>query len=356
MDEPSGFDQAVLSLASRGKPIDVVSAVLTAQAAGNSSHVAVETVFTSDTHPFDGLKMSSSSIALESGPGYQAMRITDSGGTWAAVALETGHEGVYHVVSGQPRTDKRWAKLERALMASRSVSRCFLNHRDFLSIATGLSQSDRVVVSRATARKFEDRSSISRGFSESRPTPSEAIEEMEDRGGVLRTMTMHSRSITVQLRRIAGATFYSGQPRHFRDDVLLPLAEAAAARRALMSHRARKFAAEELRPLAVQLPDEIFNDRDDTERLLGVAARLPHAELAVLHRNPYLHFALRDGRDGSNFDIVVTEANSIQIFPGFRATQDALARVVQDLGERFGALAIEDSPRPVLISAAELIS
>lgn len=354
MDEQS-FDRVLLAQAQLGAPIDIVASIIRAKGRTNSAHVAVETVFTDEHHPFDGLKLSDVSIRRHDGPNYVVLELSDSDGTWAAAAFTTEHEGVFHIASGQPRTDKRWDKLERALSGRRSVSRCFLNHADFLAIATDLERFGSIFVSRLTARKTEDHSSISRGFPESRPTPQQAVDDIEDQGGVVRTMSMQSDEVSLQIRRIAGATFYSGQSRYFVYNVLRPLASAAAVRRQLVSNRARQSVEEELHALSIDLSDELFSTRDETGVLLDVVSKMPHTEVAVFHRNPYLHFALFDARDGSNFDVVVTEANSIQIYPGYRASQDAVARVAQELGERFGASSIGDSPQRERVSIEELI-
>ncbi|MBD8477704.1 hypothetical protein [Microbacterium sp. CFBP 8794] len=355
MDGPEGFDYVLLAQAQLGAPIDLVSSIVRTKGDTNSAHVAVETVFTDGEHPFDELTLAGVAVRRHHGPNYVVLELSDSDGQWAAAAFTTGHEGVFHIASGQPRTDKRWDKLERALSARQSVSRCFLNHADFLAIATDLERYSPILVSRLTARKTEDHSSITRGFSQSRPTPQQAVDDIEDQGGVVRTMSMVSDEVSLQIRRIAGATFYVGQPRYFVDNVLRPLAAAAAVRRQLVSNRARQGVDEELHALSIDLSANLFNTREETGLLLDVVSQMPHTEVAVFHRNPYLHFALFDSRDGSNFDIVVTEANSIQIYPGYRASQDAVARVAQALGERFGASSIADPPERERVSIEELI-
>lgn len=362
MEEPSRFDRALTSLAHGSSRLDFVAAIQRAQSEveGLSAHAAVETVFGGESHPFEDLRLKESRVESVEGDGFRLIDVVDSDGSWAAVAFETEFPGVYHVASGQPRTSKRWDKLERALFGSGGASRVYLNHRDFLAIARRLEKFDEVVVSRATARVAGDGSSIGRGFPEGalsrRPTPEGAILEMEERGGVLRTMTMHASTLLhLQLRRVAGATFYAGEPRVFRDDVLQPMAEAADARRNLVRDRERKSVSEDVRALTLQLSSELFQGREDTAVLLDVAASMPNTSLAVFHRNPYLHFAIRDEKDGSNFDVVVTEANSIQIYPGYKATPEAFARISQDLGERFGAVAIENAATRDRVSMQSLI-
>lgn len=355
MDGPDGFDYVLLAQAQLGAPIDLVQSIVRAKGDTNSAHVAVETVFTDGAHPFDDLTLAGVAVRSHHGPNYVVLELSDSDGRWAAAAFATEHDGVFHIASGQPRTDKRWDKLERALSARRSVSRCFLNHADFLAIATDLESYGPILVSRLTARKTEDHSSITRGFTQARPTPQQAVDDIEDQGGIVRTISMISDDVSLQIRRIAGATFYAGQPRYFVENVLRPLATAASVRRRLVSNRERQRVEDEPHALSIDLSANLFSTREETGLLLDVASRMPHTEVAVFHRNPYLHFALIDSRDGSNFDVVVTEANSIQIFPGYRASQDAVARVAQALGERFGASSIDNAPERGRVSIEELI-
>ena len=123
-----------------------------------------------------------------------------------------------------------------------------------------------------------------------------------------------------------------------------------------MTGRERRHLDQGVRPLAVALNEEFFDSRADTGLLLEVVSELPNLSLAVFHRNPHLHLVVRDELDGSNFDLVVTEADSIRIYPGYRASQPALARLSLALGERFGANSIGDLEETKLVSVADLIS
>lgn len=75
----------------------------------------------------------------------------------------------------------------------------------------------------------------------------------------------------------------------------------------------------------------------------------------MFHRNPYLHFALTDEQDGSNFDVLVTREDAIDIFPGFRSSASSLARVSQLLSEAFGALEIREQPGSEPVSLYDLV-
>jgi hypothetical protein len=92
-----------------------------------------------------------------------------------------------------------------------------------------------------------------------------------------------------------------------------------------------------------------------TGEVLAELERQRSTAVSVLHRNPYLHVAVTDYTDGSNYDVFVTTPDAIEIIPGFRASMGALAKVTQRLGERFEALEITEAPRPDLVSLDDLV-
>ncbi|GAA0716735.1 hypothetical protein GCM10010199_18630 [Dactylosporangium roseum] len=91
------------------------------------------------------------------------------------------------------------------------------------------------------------------------------------------------------------------------------------------------------------MPTPRFSDASATGDLLTELSRIQNSGIAVLHRNPYLHVVFTDYLDGSNFDLFVTEANVIEIHPGFRASVGAIARLADRLAERFAAVSTVES-------------
>lgn len=72
---------------------------------------------------------------------------------------------MWHIVGSAPTTDPRWRKVERWVAnAAPLVVPVLLNHDDFADIGTALSEYGEVEVSRMTARRRADLSSISRGW------------------------------------------------------------------------------------------------------------------------------------------------------------------------------------------------
>ncbi|GAB2690568.1 hypothetical protein GCM10027089_10180 [Nocardia thraciensis] len=97
-----------------------------------------------------------------------------------------------------------------------------------------------------------------------------------------------------------------------------------------------------MQPIAIRLPAKVLVTSEDTGTVLDSIQELRDVTIAVFHRNPYLHFTLTDEFDGSNFDVMVTRPDQIDIYPGYRATLESLSRVAYRLGERFGASEIGD--------------
>jgi hypothetical protein len=322
--------------------------------------VTVETVFTESGHPFDLMKPSNMlHIERQSGPGVELLRFLDSEGQWVLAAFTTEHPGVFQLLSSLPTTHPRWKRVERWIGAARGVLRCFLNHQDFESIGNHLARIDEVEVVRMTARVIGDFSSITRGFPSRsgapRPTHLDAIAEAEGMVAAVNTLTLHVGDVvTLHLRRLAGATYYSGDFDLFQHEVMSRLADAAAGRRTLMTGRQRQYD-KPVRPITIQLDRPILATASDTGAVIDLIGTITNCTLAVFHRNPYLHMAVTDEIDGSNFDVMVTEADAIEVYPGYRASMAALSRLTQQLGERFGATEILDSVATV-VTLEELLN
>lgn len=327
---------------------------------GRVPHVAFETVWVSDGHPFDHLKARDVLDGTRRSVGdVELLRLVDDEGPWQIVALPTVHEGVFHLAGGIPTTHSRWQKVVRWVERARDLSRCFLNHRDFRAFGERLQKFGEVEVVHVTGRSSFDQSSYFRGFKPMsgslRPTPEDLIVEFEGNNAYVRSWTLRvGEELNFHLRRVAGATFYSGRYRLFEDQVLAPLADAASTRRALLTGKQRQRAVP-VAPLSIVLAKKVFNSREDTGMLVDLAQGMADMSMAVFHRNPYLHFVLTDEGDGSNFDVMVTVPDVVNVFPGFRASPASLARVTGRIAEAFGAVRIEQAePRPKA-SLADLV-
>lgn len=322
--------------------------------------IAVETLFTDGEDPLQAVApRGMRSVRSVSAGSFSALRLLDGDGEWLLISVATASPGVYHLMSAVPRTDPRWQRVERWVNGARVLSRCFLNHRDFAAIGDRLSEFARVEVVKVAARMVKDGSSINRGFPQrdgfERPNHVDEIREIEQMGASVRTLTLHIEdTLDVHLRRVAGATYYGGDFRVFVSQVLSRLEEAAAERQRLLTGRARRSPADNLPSVSVSLGAFQMDTADDTGDLLNVVGTMTDFTMAVFHRNPYLHFAVTDELDGSNFDVLVTRPEAIDIYPGYRSSASSFARVTQRLAEAFGAISIADGSEPEPVSLYEL--
>jgi len=173
----------------------------------------------------------------------------------------------------------------------------------------------------------------------------------------IRTLTLHvADAISLHLRRQAGATYYGGSFRLFEDVVLLALVTSAGRRRRLLSNRARQSSGVAESAIGVKLPAGMFADPDHIAQLLDTLSEQRGTGIAVLHRNPYLHVAVTDYLDGSNFDAFVTSDDEVVIYPGYRASVGALTRLTEHLAERFAAREVVDVPASIPPTTEELFT
>jgi hypothetical protein len=270
----------------------------------------------------------------------------DPAGAYVFGALDTQHEGVITLISSLSSSDDRWRRLRRWVARRRSMlSPILLNEADFLALGDALAAHGPVLASRLTARALSDWSSYTRGWPEKRraPRPSHREALAEAHRLAVRTLTVHvGDRLLVQLRRDAGATYYSGEFSLFEKVVVAGLVRAAAERRDLLRDRERRRNAPTPRPLAVRTRGDTFGAAEAIFELLDVLERQPDTGVAVFHRNPYLHATITDYSDGSNFDLFVNHSDEVVVIPGYKASLGALARVTDVVGERFAAVEVTE--------------
>jgi hypothetical protein len=340
---------------------DPVGSLREAIAAAPGEQVTVETIISDEVSPLELVRPKKGDCTLRQVGPVGLMHVEDEHGPFVLGCWPTAHEGVFHLVGSAPTTDPRWRKVERWVgNAAPQVVPVFLNHDDFEDVGTALSEHGEVEVSRMTARKRADQSSLSRGWparsGSLRPTHHEAIADAEAEGASVRTLSLHvTDALSMHLRRLAGATFYNGDFDLFDRLVLGRLATAASRRRALLSGRERRVDEAPRRPISIRLPVPLLVDAEATGEVLAELESQRNVAVAVLHRNPYLHVVVTDYSDGSNFDLFVTDPSTIDIHPGFRASLGSLTLLTQQLGERFEAVEIAEAAPAAPVSLDDLL-
>ena len=342
---PRPFDDALWAAAESGRAPESLRDLVHATFRGErDDHLTVATVIADGCEPGERLAQAGGgavSAYAWAGP-IAVLRVGEGHSAYVISVWPSTEGGVYHLIGTVPVTDERWRRVERWLgnSAPRLVP-FVLNQADFEGVGAALAAHGRVEVSRLTARVLTDGSSYTRGWPEGRraprPTYTQALGEVEEFASV-RTLTVHvGEVLSLHLRRQAGATFYGGSFSLFEDVVLAALVAAASRRRSLLTGRERHEHVRQEHAIAVQMPTGIFANAESVEDLMDALSEQRGVGIAVLHRNPYLHVAVTDYLDGSNFDAFVTFDDRVLIYPGYRATVGALTRLTEHLAERFAA-------------------
>ena len=258
-----------------------------------------------------------------------------------------------------PASDSRWKKILNRVRRTQGIIQSFLNESDFSKIAENMETLGVAEVVRMSAWRQSEASSLTKSWPErgdgQRFTPLEVISDASAHGDSIRSMQVIVKpGFNSHVRRSSGASFYGGSFRAFASAVLEPLAESAANRVQLLSHRERKMQGE-LHPVVIRLNGDVFRSAEDTHRLRRHIEQLSEISVGVLHKNPYLHLLVADHRDGSTYDVVVTEPSQITIYPSFASSAQALGRITNELSEQFAGLSIAEPVATRTISILELV-
>jgi hypothetical protein len=349
MTTPPTFDEALWAAAESGHAPPSLRELVQATFRGERDQLTVATVIADAGEPGERLLQAGGAAVTRlawAGP-IAVLRVGGGESPYTVAAWPTSDKGVFHLMGTAPVTDERWRRVERWLANSAPhVVPFVLNQADFDGIGAALAEHGGVEVSRLTARVLSDGSSYTRGWAEGRssprPTYSQALGEVEEFASV-RTLTVHVGDLlSLHLRRQAGATFYGGSFGLFEEVVLSALVAAASSRRSLLTGRERRTHERVDRAIAVEMPSGMFGNPESVSALLDALSEQRGVGIAVLHRNPYLHVAVTDYLDGSNFDAFVTVDDRVLIYPGYRASVGALTRLTEHLAERFAAREVAD--------------
>lgn len=355
----SSFDRRLWAAASKnGVPASLIQAhELLGLVRGEQ--LAFETVMC-EGDPVDMLFGPESGYPKMTNGSSSLMKISDDDGDFVVASWATAHPDVFHISGSVPTSDRRWAYVNRAISRAPDVMRCFLNEDKFRRLARKLDSIGRPEVVRMAAWRQSDASSLNRGWPAKpdsfRYTPDDVFDLANLEGASVRSLTVAVESeLLCHLRRTSGATFYSGQFRPFAANILDAFAAYAAERLDLLSNRQRAVGKPLGLPLTINLAEDVFSAASDTERLRRLMEDAQQTSVAVLHENPYLHLMVADHADGSTFDVVVTSAAAVDIYPSFRSSATSLARLVQRIGEHFSAERIEEAVPRQRVSLEDLV-
>ena len=88
-------------------------------------------------------------------------------------------------------------------------------------------------------------------------------------------------------------------------------------------------------PLAIEYKREIFNEKDNVEYFRDVIQKYPNSTKAFFHTNPYFHVSLADFKDGSSFNIWISNPKRILIIPQIKTSVEGLERLIAFIFDNF---------------------
>ncbi len=140
--------------------------------------------------------------------------------------------------------------------------------------------------------------------------------------------------------------YYSGNIHHFLNSFLSIIADRGISKSEVLENRERSFGKEEINPINIVFPKNVFQNRADNLRLVNALEKVSRGAVAVYHQNPYLHLSFLDFIDGSSFDIFAIGSNEISIIPNFKCSMHSLMRVSDQISKDFNEGQIELSGSP----------
>jgi hypothetical protein len=324
-----------------------------------TEHLTFETIMCL-SDPIEALFGPLHSHQVFSSNGNQLVKVPHPDGDFILGCWATKHSGIFHLSGSVPTTDRRWKRVNTAIGGAAEIMRCFLDETMFRALAAESLSEGLTEVIRMTAWRQSDSSSLNRSWQakvgQRRHTPLEVFDLARSEGTSVRTLTVLAEDVAhCHLRRTSGSTFYSGDVRSFIHRVLDPLARFSSERLSLLANRNRLINEPLRPPVSVALSESVFNSGEDTGRLQSLIEELPKISVAVLHGNPYLHLMVADHNDGSTFDVVITNPESVDIYPSFRASAPSLARLAQTIAAHFSSSSIEEARREETFTLEDLV-
>ncbi len=89
-------------------------------------------------------------------------------------------------------------------------------------------------------------------------------------------------------------------------------------------------------PITLEFDEEVFNEESDLKQFVSeTLKRRSFSSVTVSHLNPYLEASFIDHKDGSSYDIWITDTKEIVIVPQLRATFASLYGLVSHIFKNF---------------------
>ena len=88
-------------------------------------------------------------------------------------------------------------------------------------------------------------------------------------------------------------------------------------------------------PLAIEYKKDIFKDKEILRLFTYVIKKYPNSTRAIYHGNPYFNASVADFKDGSSFDIWISNPKRILIIPQIKTSVEGLERFISFIFDNF---------------------
>ncbi len=133
-----------------------------------------------------------------------------------------------------------------------------------------------------------------------------------------------------------GFFFITGMFNTVYEGLVSPYCRKLQSRFEFLQNRARlKEEGFQTKPIRLDFYEDFFEMPACNNDVIEMFHSYRNASVSVLHGNPYIHLSVVDFQDGSSYDILIVDKQSITIVPQLRATPRALHRVCEYIWDNF---------------------
>jgi len=137
------------------------------------------------------------------------------------------------------------------------------------------------------------------------------------------------------LTRDGQMKFIGGNITPFFEKLVTQVEATAEQRRELFEEKIDSAKEGNYEKVHIKFEEPVFQGGVKNHKLINALSQMSKSSITVFHSNPYLHMSMLDYRDGSSFDIFVTDDDLVKIALGHRGTSSSLMRVAEHISSHF---------------------
>lgn len=137
------------------------------------------------------------------------------------------------------------------------------------------------------------------------------------------------------LTRHGHTRYISGNKEFYYNHLLENLAESISKKTKLFRDREKEANSEDGNTIEIKFDRNTIEDTKDNKRVIDVLQKIKKSSVVVYHDNPYLHASVLSYEDGTSADVFITNDDTISIIPGFKASEDGLMKIADQISQGF---------------------